>query len=87
MIEHDKTIPDFKTFQEAREFWDRHSLADFKDEIEETNEVIFNQKKGMTISLNIGKEDERHLRQIANKRGLNCSDLVTSWVRERLSGI
>ena len=34
-------IPTFKTIEEAAEFWDTHSLADFEDELEEVADVRF----------------------------------------------
>lgn len=77
-------IPDFTTFQEAREFWEKHSLADFADELEETKEVKFTRKDNLIVSINLEKEDKKRLYQLATKKGVNYSDLITLWVKEHL---
>jgi len=80
-------IPEFTTFQEAREFWEKHSLADFADEIEETDEVKFVRKGNLFVSLKLEKDDEKRLLSLAEKKGIKYSDLITLWVKEHLSNI
>ncbi len=77
-------IPDFTTFKEAREFWEKHSLAEFADKLEQTKEVKFAKKGSLIVSLKLEKDDEKRLRRLATKQGVKYSDLVTSWVKERL---
>ncbi|KJS16229.1 MAG: hypothetical protein VR69_10110 [Peptococcaceae bacterium BRH_c4b] len=79
-----KTIPNFGTFQEARDFWNNNSLADFENDLEETKEVKFTRKK-LIISIDLEKEDEKRLRLIAKQKGVKYSDLIASWVKERLN--
>lgn len=83
MIKENK-IPDFTTFQEAREFWEKHSLAEFANELEETKEIKFARKSGLIVSLKLEKDDEKQLRHLATRQGVKYSDLITSWVKERL---
>lgn len=77
-------IPDFSTFQEAREFWEKNTLTDFADSIEEAKEIKFVRKHGLVVSLKLEKEDEKRLRHLAKKKGVRYSDLVTSWVKDHL---
>lgn len=77
-------IPDFTTFQEAREFWEKNSLADFAGELEEAKEVKFVRKGNFVVSLKLEKDDEKRLRQLAKKKGVKYSELITSWVKEHL---
>ncbi|MDH7577426.1 MAG: CopG family antitoxin [Bacillota bacterium] len=84
MSKENKKIPDFSTFQEAREFWEKHSLADFAGELEEAKEVKFIRKGNLVVSLKLEEDDENRLRQLAKKRGVKYSDLITSWVKEHL---
>lgn len=79
-----KTIPDFSTFQEARDFWENNSLADFENDLEVTEEIKFSRKK-LIIYIDLEKEDERRLRLIAKQKGVRYSDLIASWVKERLN--
>ena len=81
----ENNIPDFTTFQEARKFWEKHSLADFAGELEEAKEVKFVRKGKLIVSLKLEKDDENRLRQLAKKKGVKYSDLITSWVKEHLS--
>ena len=80
-------IPDFKTIEEVREFWDTHSLADFTNEVEVANDVQFTKRNNLLISLNLEKEDMKRLRILANKKGLGLNDLVTHWIKEQLRSI
>lgn len=77
-------IPDFATFQEAREFWEKHSLVDFAGELEDAKEVKFVRKDRLVISLKLEKDDAKRLQQLAKKKGIKYSDLITSWVKEHL---
>lgn len=77
-------IPDFKTIEEAREFWETHSLADFTDELEEAGEIQFVKRNNLVISIDLEKEDLRRLRLLARKKGVRLNDMVTLWIKERL---
>lgn len=79
-----KTLPALTTFQEARDFWEKHSLADFADNLEEAREVKFVRKSNLVVSIKLEKEDEHRLRHLAKKKDVNYSGLITSWVKERL---
>lgn len=80
-------IPDFKTIEEARGFWDTHSLADFIDEVEVANDVQFTKRNNLLISLDLEKEDLKRLRIIAGQKGLRLNDLVARWIKEQLRSI
>ena len=80
-------IPEFKTIDEARDFWDTHSLSDFTDEFEATKDVQFTKRNNLLISLDLEKDDMKRLRIIANKKGLGLNDLVAHWVKEQLRRI
>ncbi|MHB1041537.1 MAG: CopG family antitoxin [Eubacteriales bacterium] len=81
----ENNIPDFTTFQEARDFWEKHSLADFAGELEEAKEVKFVRKGNLIVSLKLEKDDENRLRLLAKKKGVKYSELITSWVKEQLN--
>ncbi|MGB9903990.1 MAG: CopG family antitoxin [Desulfotomaculales bacterium] len=80
-------IPEFKTIEEAREFWETHSLADFADDLEEAGDIKFVKRNNLVISVDLGKEDLPYLRLLAQKKGVRLNDLVTSWIKERLQTI
>ncbi|AEG14303.1 hypothetical protein Desku_0694 [Desulfofundulus kuznetsovii DSM 6115] len=80
-------IPDFKTIEEAREFWETHSLADFTDDLEEADEIQFVKRNNLVISIDLEKEDLKRLRLLAQKKGVRLNDLVTTWIKERLHSV
>lgn len=43
-------ILDFKAIEEAREFWETHSLADFTDDLEEADDIQFVKRNNLLIS-------------------------------------
>ena len=42
-------IPKADSIQELAHFWDRHDVTDFKDELEEVSEPIFERQTSVTI--------------------------------------
>jgi hypothetical protein len=80
-------IPDFKAIEEAREFWETHSLADFTDDLKEANDIQFVKRNNLLISIDLEKEDLKRLRLLAQKKGVRLNDLVTTWIKERLHSV
>lgn len=81
-------IPTFKTIEEAAEFWDEHSLADFEDELEEVTDVRFvphQPKKAITVRL--PEDTVVALTREAKTRGIGLSTLVRIWILEHLRGV
>jgi predicted DNA binding CopG/RHH family protein len=80
-------IPTFKTIEAAAEFWDTHSLADFKNEIEEVTDIHFvpyQPKKAITLRL--PEETAAALAKAAKAKGIGLSALARMWIVERLRG-
>lgn len=87
MKKQNHNIPDFKTIQEAREFWETHSLADFPDDLEVARDVQFVKRNNLVVSLDLEKEEMKRLRILANKKGVELNDLITHWIKENLRSI
>ncbi len=78
-------IPKFKTVEEERAFWDKHSVVDYLSELEETKELIFERpplKRNFQIRLD--NETIRKLKKLAGKKGTDMSTLIREWIRENL---
>ena len=78
-------IPDFKSIEEAAEFWDTHSLADFEDELEEVTDVRFVRprlKKAITVRWE--PETLAALTEQAREKGIGPATLARMWILERL---
>src|SRR5437867_789236 len=80
-------IPTFKTVEEEAEFWDKHSLTEFEDELEVVDDVVFvrvQPRRGLTVRLGVDELEE--LKRSAREKGVSASTLVRIWVVERLRG-
>ncbi len=77
-------IPEcFATLEEAGDFWDRHSLADYWDQTKPVkNMVIKIERRHYLFELEASVFD--HLQKAARKRGISCQELANQLLRERL---
>jgi hypothetical protein len=74
-------IPDNMTIQEASEFWDAHSAADYPSRV-----VQFEYKPGGHITLvAIAEELQEQLENRAQKSGISIETLVNLWIQEKLT--
>ena len=74
-------IPDNMTIQEASEFWDTHSVADYPSNI-----VQFEYKPEEQITfVAISNDLLAQLRKKAKKNGISTETLVNLWIQEKLA--
>jgi hypothetical protein len=75
-------LPKTDSIQELAEFWDKHDLTDFEDELEEVTERIF---EAMTvIPLNLESDEAEAVRRIAESKEITDEELIRGWVREKI---
>ncbi len=79
---NNKAIPTTNSIEELANFWDNHELTDFEDQIEIVTESIFEKNTIVEIALQ-SKEIEK-VKQIAQLKGINYSDLIREWVLEKV---
>lgn len=78
-------MPKFKTIEEERAFWDKHSIFDYLSELEETKEIVFEKPALKRIfQLRLDNETIKKLKKLANKRGMDVSALLREWIRKNL---
>jgi len=70
------------SIQDLADFWDKHDLTEFEDELEEVTEPVFEQ--ATVIPLNLESEEAEAVRRIAEARGIAAAELIRGWVREKL---
>jgi predicted DNA binding CopG/RHH family protein len=76
-------IPDNMTIEEASEFWDTHSVADYHSRV-----VQFEFKpEGRTTFVAIADELLEQLEKRAKKSGISIETLVNLWIQERLTAL
>ena len=78
-----KKIPDFKSLEEAAEYWDTHSFADHLDDTSPVEiEVRLERRK---ISLDMNNDLSDKLNKIAKSKKKSCSKLIRSWIIEKIN--
>ncbi len=75
-------IPDeFTSIEEAAEFWDRHSLADYWDQTQEVEiEVQAPRRQWIPLASDLANKTAEKARQ----EGVSLETLVNIWVAEKL---
>jgi hypothetical protein len=75
-------IPDFRSLEEAADYWDTHSFADHLEDTEPVEiEVCLEQRR---ILLKIDHDLSEKLKKIAQKKRQSYDKLINSWVREKI---
>jgi predicted DNA binding CopG/RHH family protein len=75
-------LPQTDSIQELAKFWDTHDITDFRDELVEVCERVFERDTNITVHLE--SEDAKALRAMANARGVADWELIRQWVLERI---
>lgn len=79
-----KQLPEFKTDEEAAEFWDTHSIADYWDQMEPV-EVTFapDALKLKQVCLRLSPRQVESVKRIARSKGLRYQTMLRMWITER----
>ena len=62
-------LPGFESDREEHEFWGRHSVEEFAEELDELD-VLIQPARTEQIALRLSKEDLETLRSIAKEKGI-----------------
>lgn len=78
-------IPDFRSWEEEAEFWDRHSFEEFEGELEEVTDIkLVGLSRDGRLFLWLEPEAAAALTKAAAEQGIGPGRLARRWVRERL---
>ena len=84
MTEKKRKLPRFKTSRAEREFWDRHSIEEFADELEDLD-VQIRPARTEQIALRLYKDDLDSLKKQAKRRGVGHTTLARAIVERWLA--
>ena len=79
--EHDPIPESFSSIEEAAEFWDTHSSADYDDVMREVKFEVDIKERAFLVSIEGNLADDLKMR--ARHEGLRLEALVNLWLRER----
>jgi predicted DNA binding CopG/RHH family protein len=77
-------LPSFRNDREEHDFWGRHSVEEFAEELEELD-VVIRPARTEQIALRLSKEDLETLRVIAKQKGVGHTTLARSVVEQWLA--
>ena len=75
-------IPRFKSEEEEIGFWDKHSLDEFDDELDEVHVKCV--RDNSIIPVRLDRDDVQRLKNLAKMKGLTQNALARIWIKERL---
>jgi CopG antitoxin of type II toxin-antitoxin system len=75
-------VPQTDSIEELARFWDTHDLTDFKDELEEVTEPVFEHR--IALSVHLEPEEVEAVEQIAQTRGIGSEQLLREWILEKV---
>jgi hypothetical protein len=70
-----KRLPQFKTQEEEITFWERYSIADYWDDLEESGD-FFKRPKLMPVTLKFDPLVLKKLKMLARKRGVSYNAYI-----------
>lgn len=77
-------IPKFKSDKEAAEFWDKHDLTDYVDDLKMAKDIVFVKPETQTISLRIDRKVVNLIKAMSRKYGIGYSSLIRMWILEKV---
>ncbi|MGH7450349.1 MAG: CopG family antitoxin [bacterium] len=75
-------LPNFKSLEEEVEFWETHSLTDYRDYWREVKDVKID-----LVPRRLSLEDElaQKINKVALQRGVSSETLVNLWLQQKLA--
>jgi hypothetical protein len=78
-----ETLPQTDSIQELAQFWDKHDVTDFEDELEEVTEPVFERRN--VIVLSIEASEAEAVKRLAEAKGVADAELIREWMREKIN--
>ena len=79
MTKQKRKLPSFKSDDAERKFWGRHSIEEFRDQLEDLD-VQIRPARTEQIALRLNKGDLQTLKKLAKRRGVGHTTLARSIV-------
>ena len=80
----DEIPEEFKTYEEAGEFWDSHDSMDYVNFLEDAEIEVNLQKRHYLIE--IKEETAKKLQKITKEKGISASEFVEELLQKQLVG-
>jgi predicted DNA binding CopG/RHH family protein len=84
MTEKKRKLPTFKNDEAERKFWSRHSIEEFRDQLQDLDLQI-RPARTEQIAVRLYKDDLDTLKKLAKRRGVGHTTLARSIVERWLA--
>ena len=84
MMNKKRKLPSFRSDRAEREFWSRHSIEEFGDELEDLDVQILSARTEQ-IALRLYRDDLETLKELAKRRGVGHTTLARSVLERWLA--
>jgi hypothetical protein len=81
-------LPKTDSIQKLAEFWDKHDLTDFEDELEEVAEPVFARRDGgmrQAINVPLKHAEATALQRLARAKGISREQLLRRLVLQEIA--
>jgi predicted DNA binding CopG/RHH family protein len=68
-------IPEFKTEREEQKFWEKHSIADYWSDLQDSSDT-FNRPKLTPVTIKFDPLVLKKIKMLARKRGLSYNSYI-----------
>jgi len=75
-------IPTTDSIEQLAQFWDKHDITDYEDELEEVKELVFEQET--ILKINLQSHEIEAIKKLAASKGLSCDQLVHQWIVQHI---
>lgn len=82
-MKNDKTIPEFRNYEEMADFWNTHDLADYWEQTEPAEFEISPQARRRYL-VSVDRELLIRVQRMARMRGVTTESLVNLLLEQRL---
>jgi len=76
-------IPQFKTLEEAAEFWDTHDFEDYIDDTEPVTITVKTPRRKKTLTVPLDAKVYEQIKALAAKRGVRAEKMVSLWLKDK----
>lgn len=80
-------IPEDVSREELAQFWDTHSVADYRDELKPVQVRFSGRKFSEPITIRFDQEALHVAREEAGKKGIGVTTLIRMWAYEQINRI
>lgn len=75
----------FSSLEEAGEFWDTHSGADYEEYMQEVHFKVDLQRSVKEVR--IADQVLREVRKVAHRQGVTAETLINLWLQEKIAAL